>query len=403
MHKYLIVVLALFTGCSTTEQQISDLVEQMAGNPIKSSAWTESVQGLVAIGRPAARLLISQLNPGHYVGKNYREFRSEIEKIRTGSAKVLGEIKPRGATGPLKDRIGTGYTDKERIACIWALGEIGFNQAGMDALQNILSDNSAVIRLHTAIALVKMDNESGYEEIEAALIGKDKNLLKIALNGLNESSYFGVPILNRLKKLPGAQQKSLLEISNLIGDELVILLEAEDPEIRRRSSIALGTLSEMRFEKHLLNRLEDESNQVKFSAAASLASIGSKKGIDFLFEAMRNEDPILRSNAVKFLAKVQHSGETVQEKLINSMSDTDSRLRAGVAQVLGLARVFEAVSELELATKDQDPTVRVNSIIALGHIGSIGSQPHINASTQDTNATVAYYANWAISKLNQKE
>ena len=403
MHKYLIVVLALFTGCSTTEQQISDLVEQMAGNPIKSSAWTESVQGLVAIGRPAARLLISQLNPGHYVGKNYREFRSEIEKIRTGSAKVLGEIKPRGATGPLKDRIGTGYTDKERIACIWALGEIGFNQAGMDALQNILSDNSAVIRLHTAIALVKMDNESGYEEIEAALIGKDKNLLKIALNGLNESSYFGVPILNRLKKLPGAQQKSLLEISNLIGDELVILLEAEDPEIRRRSSIALGTLSEMRFEKHLLNRLEDESNQVKFSAAASLASIGSKKGIDFLFEAMRNEDPILRSNAVKFLAKVQHSGETVQEKLINSMSDADSRLRAGVAQVLGLARVFEAVSELELATKDQDPTVRVNSIIALGHIGSIGSQPHINASTQDTNATVAYYAKWAISKLNQKE
>ncbi len=403
MHKYLIVVLALFTGCSTTEQQISDLVEQMAGNPIKSSAWTESVQGLVAIGRPAARLLISQLNPGHYVGKNYREFRSEIEKIRTGSAKVLGEIKPRGATGPLKDRIGTGYTDKERIACIWALGEIGFNQAGMDALQNILSDNSAVIRLHTAIALVKMDNESGYEEIEAALIGKDKNLLKIALNGLNESSYFGVPILNRLKKLPGAQQKSLLEISNLIGDELVILLEAEDPEIRRRSSIALGTLSEMRFEKHLLNRLEDESNQVKFSAAASLASIGSKKGIDFLFEAMRNEDPILRSNAVKFLAKVQHSGETVQEKLINSMSDSDSRLRAGVAQVLGLARVFEAVSELELATKDQDPTVRVNSIIALGHIGSIGSQPHINASTQDTNATVAYYAKWAISKLNQKE
>ena len=403
MHKYSIVVLALFTGCTTTEQQISDLVEQMAGNPIESSAWTESVEGLVAIGRPAARLLISQLNPGHYVGKNYREFRSEIEKVRTGSAKVLGEIKPRGATGPLKDRIGTGYTNEERIACIWALGEIGFNQAGMDALQNILSDNSAIIRLHTSIALVKMDNESGYDEIQTALFGKDKDLRKVAQEGLKESSYFGVPVLTRLTKLPGAQQKSLLEISRLIGDELVILLEAEDPETRRRSSIALGTLSEMRFEKHLLNRLEDESNQVKFSAAASLASIGSKKGIDFLFEAMRNDDPILRSNAVKFLADVQHSGETVQEKLINSMNDTDPRLRAGVAQVLGLARVVEAVSALELATKDQDPTVRINSIIALGHIGNTRSQPHIKASAQDTNATVAYYAKWAISKLNHKE
>jgi HEAT repeat protein len=403
MHKHLIVVLALFTGCTTTEQQISDLVEQMAGNPIESSAWTESVEGLVAIGRPAARLLISQLNPGHYAGKNYREFRSEIVKLRTGSARVLGEIKPRGATGPLKDRIGIGYTNEERIACIWALGEIGFNQAGADALLNFLSDDSAIIRLHTAIALVKMDDESGYDEIQAALFGKDKGLLKIAQDGLKESSYFGVPILTRLLKLPRSQQKSLLEISNLIGDELVILLEAEDPETRRRSSIALGILSEMRFEEPLLNRLEDESNQVKFTSAASLASIGSKKGIDFLFEAMRNEDPILRSNAVKFLADVQNSGKTVQEKLINSMNDTDSRLRAGAAQVLGLARVIEAVTALELATKDQASTVRVNSIIALGHIGHIGSQSHIKASTKDTNATVAYYAKWAITKLNEKQ
>ena len=199
----------------------------------------------------------------------------------------------------------------------------------------------------------------------------------------------------------GSEQKLLKEISNSVGDKLISLLQSENPEIRRRSSIALGILNEMRFEEPLLGCLEDASNQVKFSAAASLAGIGSIKGIEFLFEAMRNEDPILRSNAVKFLAKVQQSGEMVQEKLISSMQDTDPMSRAGAAQVLGLAKVVDAIEILETATKDKSPTVRANAIIALGHIGLIRSEDHLITSTQDSDATVAYYANWALSRLNQ--
>ena len=401
MDKRFIIAIAFLMGCTTTENQISDLVEQMAGNPIESTAWTESVEGLTAIGRPAARLLISQLNPSHYVGKNYREFRSEIEKLRTGSARVLGRIKPRGATGPLKDRISSAYTDPERIACIWALGETGFNQAGMDALLNVLSDSNPIIRLHSAIALIKMDNENGYEEIENAVYGDQSELRDIVNVGLRESSYFGVPIIKRLMNGEGSEQKLLKEISNSVGDKLISLLQSENPEIRRRSSIALGILNEMRFEEPLLGCLEDPSNQVKFSAAASLAGIGSKKGIEFLFEAMRNEDPILRSNAVKFLAKVQQSGEMVQEKLISSMQDADPMSRAGAAQVLGLANVVDAIEILETATTDKSPTVRANAIIALGHIGLIRSEEHLITSTQDSDATVAYYANWALSRLNQ--
>ena len=170
------------------------------------------------------------------------------------------------------------------------------------------------------------------EEIQKVFAGNNEDLLEIAQIGLRESSYFGVPILTRLITLQGSQQGLLTEISNVIGDELITLLEAEDPETRRRSSIAIGILNEMRFEEPLLVCLEDASNQVKFSAAASLASMGSKKGIDFLFEAMRNKDPILRSNAVKFLAEVQESGETVQEQLIDSMQDADPLSRAGAAQ-----------------------------------------------------------------------
>ena len=62
-------------ACSTTEQQITEQVEQMAANPIESAAWQQAVDALAVICRPAARQLIAQLNPDYYVGENYREFR----------------------------------------------------------------------------------------------------------------------------------------------------------------------------------------------------------------------------------------------------------------------------------------------------------------------------------------
>ena len=134
--RFFIALIALcanlsLSACSTTEQQITDYVEQMAANPIDSPTWQESVDGLIAIGRPAARQLTAQLNPGHYVGENYREFRQEQEKLRTGSARVLGRIKPRGVTGALTGRISTDYTEHERIACIWAIGEMGFRREAL--------------------------------------------------------------------------------------------------------------------------------------------------------------------------------------------------------------------------------------------------------------------------------
>ena len=57
-------------------------------------------------------------------------------------------------------------------------------------------------------------------------------------------------------------------------------------------------------------------------------------GVDFLFDAMRDPDPILRTNAVKFLSGVQKSTGTVQAQLISALSGQESLARAGAAQVL---------------------------------------------------------------------
>ena len=391
------LLLFSLSACSTTEEQVIDLLEQMAAHPIYSPGWQQAVDNLATIGRPAARQLIARLNPGLYLGEDYREFRDEQEQLRTGCALALGRIKPRGATAALKDRITAAYTDDERTACLWAIGQIGYSQVGIDALKVQLKDHNPVIRIHAAIAIVKMDDNVGDDEIEDAF--SDAQLAKIALQGLEESSYFGVPLLMRLSTDGGPQQQALRQIIDKVKDQLVAQLTAEEPVHRQRAATALGQMGDPGPTQALVNLLTDPSNQVRFSAAAALATLDQAQGIDFLFQALRNTDSILRANAVKFLAEVQSQSGSVESQLISALSAEAPLARAGAAQVLGQARVQTAVLSLIEATTDKTAEVRVNAIIALGQIGTGQSRSRLESLRTDDDATVAYYAEWALGQL----
>ena len=390
-----------FSACSTTDQQVSDLLEQLAANQIETPTWQQAIDELAAIGRPAARQLVAHLSPDHYLGVNYREYRSEQEKLRTGAARALGHIKPRGATFALDDRIVVGYTDNERVACIWAIGEIGFNQTGLDALKVQLKDKNQLIRLHAAIGIVKMDEENGIEEIEAALNGDDEQLAKIALQGLEESNYFGVSHLSRFARQSGPRQERIRQVMGRVRDQLGSQLSAEEPTIRQRSARALGIIGDLSARDGLLQLLEDPNNLVRFNAAAALATMDDSKGIDFLFTALQNEDPILRANAVKFLTQVQRGSGAVEGQLLDALSSDSPLSRSGAAQVLGEARVAGAVQALLTATADPMAEVRCSAIIALGQIGPDDIRERLQALCEDSDPTVSYYAEWALQQLGQ--
>ncbi len=398
--KHLTCLLLLgLSACSTTEEQVVELLEQLAANPVDSPAYQQSIDDLAAIGRPAARQLIARLNPDLYVGENYREFRDEQEKLRIGCALALGHIKPRGATAALKDRITAAYTDRERIACLWAMGEVGYVQAGVDAAKVQLDDEDPIIRIHAAIALLKMDDELGISEIEAALASSDPALAQAALQGLEESGYFGVSLLVELSSRAGPHQDALRSVIAKVKDQLVIQLEAEEPSRRQRAAQALGYIGDEGTAAALADLLEDSSNQVRFSTAAALATMGRNQGIEFLFAALRNTDSILRTNAVKFLTNVQQRSGAVEAQLIAALSSEDPLARAGAAQVLGQARVQSALSALLAATMDEVADVRANAALALGQIGGDQGRAQLEKLRHDSNATVSYYAEWALGQL----
>lgn len=388
-------------ACTTMDERVEHLIERLAANDIGSQEWEDAVDRLVGLGRPAARQLIAHLNPGHYKGRYYREHRAEQEKIRTGAARALGHIRPRGGPGALRERIGPAYTDHERIACIWAIGQSGFHQDAYDALLVQLEDEDPAIRLHTAIAIAKMDLDDGQEEIVGAVMGDEESQARIALQGLEESGFYTVPLLVRLASEPGPRQTQLEEVVDRVTSRLQEQLNADDSFYRQRSARALGVIGDPTVVDDLLSLLDDNNNLVRFNAAAALASMDHQRGIQYLFAALDNEDPILRVNAVRFLTEVQERGAAVESALIEALSDPSPLARAGAARVLGQARVDAAVDQLVTATRDTSADVRRNAVIALGMIGSPAGVDRIRELDTDPDGTVAYYAGWALAQLER--
>jgi HEAT repeat protein len=396
-----ILVVGLLPACTTTDQQVELGLERLAANEIGSSGWEAAVDELVAIGRPAARQLIAHLNPDHYKGKYYREYRSEQGQIRTGAAQALGHIRPRGATAALDDRIVVAYTDDERIACIWAIGQIGFSQLGYDALKVQLKDTDGRIRLEAAIAVVKMDLLDGVPVIEAALQGTDEELAAVALRGIEESSFYGVPLLTRLAAAGGSREPQLRARLGKVTAQLVDQLGDEDPLVRRRAARALGLIGDASARNDLLALLDDANNLVRFNAAAALATMDDADGIGFLFSALQTQDPILRANAVLFLTRVQRSSGAVESRLLESLVLPSPLARAGAAQVLGEAQVAAAVESLLSASQDTSAHVRCSAVMALGQIGSELGIERIRELLNDEDDTVSYYAEWALARLGR--
>lgn len=393
--------LCFLGACSTTEQQVDDLIAALAANPIDSPAWQQAVDGLVGLGRPAARQLVAHIDPEYYKGENYCEFREEIEKMRTGSALALGRIQHKAASATLKDRAVVAYTKAERLACIWSMGELGADQAAIDALKIHVKDTDSLVRLYSAVALIKMSDTTGVGQVEAALAGGDEELAKQAIIQMEGTNYYGLPLLVDLSQSAQSHQSQIAATLEKVKAQLVRQLESDDPTLRQNSARTLSKVGDAGVYQALARLLNDPSNLVRFNAAASLAEMNQAEGIDFLFAALQDKDPILRVNAVKFLTEVQRSSGAVQNQLIAALGSQEALARSGAAQVLGLAQVRAAAMALIGTIRDGSAEVRWNALIALGRIRPPEARAQIESMLNDEDQTVAYYAEWALKQLGQ--
>lgn len=394
-----ILLLALLSACSTTEEQVRDQIEVLAANEVDSDGWNQGVEELTALGRPGARQLVALLDPGQYRGVKYREFRDEREKTRTGAARVLGQIRHRAASASMDDRISVAYTFAERYAALRAVGDLGFTQVAVNNVTNQLIDPTATIRLLAAVALMKMGEDTAIDTIRQAIAGEDDTAARIAIEELEFANYFGVPLLVQMRdEVPGRRQR-LEQALNLVRMQLEVQLTDDDPETRRESAQALGEIGDLAAADPLAALLSDASNLVRYAAATSLARLRDDRGIEFLFSGLDDEDPIQRLNAVRSLVEVEQQSGGVSQRLLAGLDAEDSRLRSAAAQILGQAQVEIAIPALLKAASDTDPQVRWSAVISLGRMSTLESREALQALLNDEDGTVSYYARWALDRL----
>ncbi|MBI4531193.1 MAG: HEAT repeat domain-containing protein [Candidatus Latescibacteria bacterium] len=406
----LLYLLLFAAACETDIERVDRLIDTAGWMEVDSPVWKQAAEELITLDRTAAQRLLPALGDGWYKGVEYRQFKEEIYHIRATAVFVLGQLEYAPAAAELVKYIVPAQPRYVRLYAIQGLGKIGSKDVPIpDSLRSILrNDPDTVLRLLTAIALCKLDDEQGGEYLVRALGDPDPAIVDRASSGLLDATYHAVyPLQSADEHGPAVAMRAeaLQErLTDILLQELKQIVEsgdferAEEKEKRREIVRAFGYLDDRRAIQPLVSILEDDEDPLmRLRASTSLSRLGEERGLTYLFDGLGSREAVVRKNAVGAL--VEASSEIVG-RLLRSFSDQNPLIRSGVAEVVGKAGLLEAVPTLVTTLSDTDPTVRASAAVALGILGERNArEPLAGLLRKETNRDVRYYVEWALTKL----
>jgi len=182
------------------------------------------------------------------------------------------------------------------------------------------------------------------------------------------------------RRFMNAAFRALGEISRSGGEGaeetaeyLIDYYENRDPAAENRRDIisALGATGSASAVPLLVAiAIDNEERAVlRMAALESLAKIGNPDGLDAVVTCVAARDPNVRASAVGALGPF--SGEAVDNAILDAFRDSYYRTRIAAAQASSQRKLAAAVPYLRFrAERDEIPTVREESIRALGAIAS---------------------------------
>jgi HEAT repeat protein len=189
---------------------------------------------------------------------------------------------------------------------------------------------------------------------------------------------------------------------------LIRALRDPDRAVREAATAALQALGEPAM-LSLGFCLQDTNLQVQESAACILATIATEQVLDPLLSAALSPNWIVRSSAAKALGRIQNPqvietlslllqdkvpavreeagramqtiGDACVPKLLDSLHDSNWKIRLRAVEALALLKPQEAVGPLmRLVLEDSDTAVRQDAVRALGLIGDTRAIPLLLSS-----------------------
>jgi len=152
-------------------------------------------------------------------------------------------------------------------------------------------------------------------------------------------------------------------IGDFIGHKLVLQVD----KYQERGALALSGIGDHTDVPALIEKLNDENNDVRSLVAGILGEIGDISAVGPLIESLKDEDSLVRSYAAISLGDLG-DGRAVNP-LIESLKDEDDYVGGRAATALGKIGHLDAVDPLIKSLKYEGHSVKWNAAGALGSLG----------------------------------
>ena len=184
---------------------------------------------------------------------------------------------------------------------VYKMIEIIYETYGWDTLLRILKSDNSIIRENVIFTLGE------YKDPKAIL-----------------------PLINALKDEDNdvwqSAQKALQDIGTPAIDALIASLKDENLNVRRRAPYILGSIGNQRGADPLINvLLNDQDPEVRKRALNALIALKDSRVIDILIKNLNDQDPEVRADAVKALGKNKDPKAILP--LINALKDEEWLVR----------------------------------------------------------------------------
>jgi len=157
------------------------------------------------------------------------------------------------------------------------------------------------------------------------------------------------------------------EDTRRVSDSFKELFANPDPEIRRRSALAIGRIGGREYIDQLFELLSDDSSDVAETAAFAIGLCGDSSDASKLLDMSKHFNPDLEAVAVQSIGHlIDSTSPELCQNLALKLDHTDHRVREQTAYAIFQCGFKEAWPKLaQLAAKDPVRTVQVASLFAL--------------------------------------
>ncbi len=288
---------------------------------------------LVSIGQETAPYLKKELK------------RSPNETKRGLAAEILGCLQDKSSVMTLTDAL-SDISPEVRAKAASALGKIKDSGAVNVMLELLISDPIPFVRVRVAQALGSIGHPA---------------VIDYLVNVLKDPEWWV-----RVRAVESLEQFGENAVSALL-----IALEDDDLEVRRRSAMALEKIG-------YVGKIIKEFRQEEYKPALKniLFLIARTGIIECISEKLNTDDVHLQKRIVRILgdAKAKDASGILLELLANT---TDWTFKARIIESLGKIGTHAAVPTLIECLKDNEYWIRRSAVIALGMLGAVDSVDEI--------------------------